>query len=63
METAGTYVETCSCEFFCPCNFNLANGADYDRCKVTLVFNITDGEVDEPTFAGSPSSSSRTRRK
>ena len=42
----GTYVETCSCEFFCPCNFNLANGADYDRCRVTLVFNITDGDVD-----------------
>ena len=26
----GTYIETCSCDFFCPCNFNLANGADYD---------------------------------
>src|SRR5258705_7286793 len=42
----GTYVETCSCEFFCPCNFNLANGADYDRCRATLVFNITDGDVE-----------------
>ena len=48
----GTYVETCSCEFFCPCNFNLANGADYDRCKVTLVFNITDGEVDGTDVGG-----------
>ena len=27
----GTYTETGSCDFFCPCNFNLANGADYDR--------------------------------
>ena len=48
----GTYVETCSCEFFCPCNFNLANGADYDRCNVTLVFNITDGEVDGTDVGG-----------
>jgi hypothetical protein len=35
----------CPCEFFCPCNFDLAHGADYDWCRVTLVFNITDGEV------------------
>ncbi|GAB88683.1 DUF1326 domain-containing protein [Gordonia rhizosphera] len=41
----GTYIETCSCEFFCPCNFNLAGGADYDRCRVVFVFNITEGEV------------------
>jgi hypothetical protein len=41
----GTYVETCSCDFFCPCNFNLANGADYDRCRVALVFNINVGDV------------------
>ena len=41
----GTYIETCSCDFFCPCNFNLANGADYDLCRVTFVFNVTDGEV------------------
>ena len=48
----GTYVETCSCEFFCPCNFNLANGADYDRCRVTLVFNITDGDVEGTDVSG-----------
>ncbi len=48
----GTYVETCSCEFFCPCNFNLANGADYDRCRATLVFNITDGDVDGTDVGG-----------
>ncbi len=41
----GTYIETCSCEFFCPCNFNLAGGADYDWCRVVFVFNITEGEV------------------
>ena len=48
----GTYVETCSCDFFCPCNFNLANGADYDRCRATLVFNITDGDVDGTDVGG-----------
>ena len=48
----GTYVETCSCDFFCPCNFNLANGADYDRCRVTFVFNITDGDVDGTDVSG-----------
>lgn len=48
----GTYVETCSCEFFCPCNFNLANGADYDRCRATLVFNITDGDVEGTDVSG-----------
>ena len=42
----GTYVETCSCEFMCPCNFSFAHGADYDRCRVTLVFNITEGNVE-----------------
>jgi hypothetical protein len=42
----GTYLETCSCEFVCPCNFSLAHGADYDRCRVVLVFNITGGEVE-----------------
>src|SRR4249919_858797 len=42
----GTYLETCSCEFMCPCNFSFAHGADYDRCRVTLVFNITDGDVE-----------------
>lgn len=48
----GTYVETCSCEFFCPCNFNLANGADYDRCRATLVFNITDGDIEGTDVGG-----------
>jgi len=42
----GTYFETCSCEVVCPCTASLALGADYDRCRVTLVFNITDGDVE-----------------
>jgi hypothetical protein len=41
----GTYFETCSCEVVCPCTASLALGADYDRCKVTLVFHVVDGDV------------------
>jgi hypothetical protein len=49
---SGSYIETCSCEFFCPCNVSLANGADYERCRVSLVFNIRAGEVDGTDVSG-----------
>jgi hypothetical protein len=42
----GTYFETCSCEVICPCTASMALGADYDRCRVTLVFHVTEGDVD-----------------
>ena len=42
----GTYFETCSCEVVCPCTASLALGADYDRCRVTLVFHIAQGDVE-----------------
>jgi hypothetical protein len=48
----GSYLETCSCEFFCPCNFSLAHGADYDWCRVVLVFNVTEGDVDGTDVGG-----------
>jgi hypothetical protein len=48
----GTYFETCSCEVVCPCTASLALGADYDRCRVTLVFNVTDGEVEGTDVSG-----------
>ena len=48
----GTYFETCSCDVVCPCTASLANGADYDRCRVTLVFNVTDGEIDGTDVSG-----------
>jgi hypothetical protein len=48
----GTYIETCSCEFICPCNFSFAHGADYDRCRVALVFNVTDGDVEGTRVGG-----------
>ena len=48
----GTYFESCSCEVVCPCTASLALGADYDRCRVTLVFNVTEGEVDGTEVGG-----------
>ena len=30
----------------------MANGADYDRCRATLVFNITDGDVEGVDVSG-----------
>jgi hypothetical protein len=48
----GTYFETCSCEVVCPCTASLALPADYDRCNVTLVFNITEGDVEGTDVGG-----------
>jgi hypothetical protein len=48
----GSYVETCSCELMCPCNTSLDHGATYDYCRVTLVFNIREGEVDGTDIGG-----------
>ena len=36
----------------CPCTASLANPATYDRCNVTLVFHVTDGEVDGTDVSG-----------
>jgi hypothetical protein len=48
----GTYFETCSCEVVCPCTASLALGATYDRCKVTLVFHVVNGEVEGTDVSG-----------
>jgi hypothetical protein len=48
----GSYVETCSCELMCPCNLSLDHGATYDFCRVTLVFNIHEGEIEGTDVAG-----------
>ena|SRR5262245_38302460 len=48
----GSYFETCSCELMCPCNFSFDHGATYDRCRVTLVFHITDGDVEGTDVGG-----------
>jgi len=48
----GTYFETCSCDLMCPCNMSFDHGATYDYCRVTLVFNITEGEIEGTDVGG-----------
>ena len=48
----GSYVETCSCELMCPCNLSFDHGATYDFCRVSLIFNIREGEVDGTDIGG-----------
>jgi len=48
----GSYVETCSCDLICPCNASFDHGATYDYCRVTLVFNIRDGEIEGTDIGG-----------
>ena len=48
----GSYVETCSCELMCPCNMSFDHGATYDFCRVTLVFNIRQGDIEGTDIAG-----------
>jgi hypothetical protein len=48
----GSYVETCSCELMCPCNMSFDHGATYDYCRVTLVFNIREGQIEGTDVGG-----------
>ena len=48
----GDYVETCSCELMCPCNLSMDHGATYDFCRVTIVFDIREGEIEGTDVAG-----------
>ena len=48
----GSYVETCSCDLICPCNASFDHGATYDYCRVTLVFNIREGDVEGIDIGG-----------
>lgn len=48
----GSYVETCSCDLICPCNASFDHGATYDYCRVTLVFNIREGNIDGTDVGG-----------
>src|ERR1022692_2745118 len=48
----GSYFETCSCDVICPCTASLALGATLERCKVTLVFNVQEGEVEGTDVSG-----------
>jgi hypothetical protein len=48
----GSYVETCSCDLICPCNASFDHGATYDYCRVTLVFDIKEGEIEGTDVSG-----------
>jgi hypothetical protein len=49
---AGSYFESCSCDVICPCTASLALGATNDYCRVVLVFNVKDGEVEGTDVSG-----------
>jgi hypothetical protein len=48
----GSYVATCSCDLICPCNATFDHGATCDYCRVTLVFNIREGEIGGTDVSG-----------
>jgi hypothetical protein len=48
----GNYAETCSCELMCPCNLSFDHGATYDFCRVTLVFDIREGDIEGTDIGG-----------
>lgn len=48
----GSYFETCSCDVICPCTASLTFGATNDYCRVVLVFNVKNGEVDGTDVSG-----------
>ena len=48
----GNYTETCSCELMCPCNLSFDHGATYDFCRVTLVFDISEGDAEGTDIGG-----------
>src|SRR5436190_16853517 len=48
----GSYFESCSCDVICPCTASLALGATQDYCRVVLVFNVKQGEVEGTDVSG-----------
>ena len=42
----GSYFETCSCESCARARRRCRFGATYDYCRVALVFNVQDGDVE-----------------
>ena len=48
----GSYIETCSCDLMCPCNMSFSHPAANDYCRVTLVFNINEGEIEGTDVSG-----------
>jgi hypothetical protein len=51
-KVAGSYFEACNCNVICPCTASLALDATNDRCNVTLVFHIENGDVEGTDVSG-----------
>ncbi|MEQ9121372.1 MAG: DUF1326 domain-containing protein, partial [Alphaproteobacteria bacterium] len=50
---SGQYMESCNCDYLCPCIFTNPQGpATRDHCTALLVFRIDDGEADGVDLAG-----------
>jgi hypothetical protein len=49
---AGSYFETCSCDVVCPCTASFDFGATNDYCRVLLVFDVKEGEVEGVDVSG-----------
>ena len=49
---AGSYFETCSCDVVCPCTASLSFGATNDYCRVVLIFDVKNGEVEGVDVSG-----------
>jgi hypothetical protein len=49
----GTYFESCNCDMLCPCTWSgFTARATNDRCLVTLVYQVADGNVDGVDVSG-----------
>jgi hypothetical protein len=48
----GSYFETCSCDVVCPCTASMTLPATHDYCRVTLVFNVKQGDVEGVDVGG-----------
>ncbi|MPZ08224.1 MAG: DUF1326 domain-containing protein [Nitrososphaeraceae archaeon] len=44
------YVETCNCDYGCPCNFN--GFPTYGSCQTLILFHIRSGSYDDTTLDG-----------
>ena len=49
---AGSYFETCSCDVVCPCTASFSLGASNDYCRVVLVFDVAEGEIEGVDVGG-----------
>lgn len=50
---SGQYMESCNCDYLCPCIYTNPQGkATHDHCTALLVFRIDEGQADGVDLAG-----------